>query len=177
VSTSLPRPKGGRTSDQVVSNETASARRPLLNLRGAHALLRVSAELEQHRTLVEALANLDVQSVPSPATDRALQMKRWLTIFADELEQVRNVRNKLAHGTTDVTEEEVTAALSHARRLNDLYFSRSTAVTQAGRWLAVRGHRILDSDSDPEELLERLAAAGDQKAELVYQEAPQAGHG
>lgn len=177
VSKSLSRRKSQRSSGKVANAQEAGTKRPSPKLRGANALLRISAELEQHRALVEALANLSAEHVPSPATDRALQMRRWLTIFSDELEQVRSVRNKLAHGSTDVTEEEVTAALAHARRLDDLYFSQSTAATQAGRWLAVRGHRVVDSDQDPEELLERLTAAGEQNAELVYQEASQVAQG
>jgi hypothetical protein len=134
---------------------------------GSVSFLRMAADLKRAVQEIALLPDSSGPGVP-PDEDPVLRLHMWTNLYKPELDHVFNLRNQLVHSPQGLDQAAVDEGLSFATRLLDVLTSLEVARDHPGKWVALRGFRVVDADSNLSSLLSRVGES--RETRVVFQE-------
>lgn len=134
---------------------------------GSVNFLRMAAELKRAQEDIALLPDSSGPGVP-PDRDPVLRLRIWSQLYKEELDRVFDVRNRLVHSRQGLDQAAVDEGSSYATRLLDVLTSLEVARNHPGQWVALRGFRVVDADSNLSGLLSRVGES--RGTRVVFQE-------
>lgn len=134
---------------------------------GSVTFLKMAADLKRAEEGIALLPDSSGPDVP-PDEDPVLRLHIWSNLYREELDHVFDLRNRLVHSRQGLDQAAVDEGLSFATRLLDVLTSLEVARDHPGQWVALRGFRVIDADSNLSSLLSRVGES--RGTRVVFQE-------